>query len=234
MYTKSAQFYDAIYAAKDYRRETDTLRALIARHQRSVGNSLLDVACGTGRHLEFLRDTYAVMGVDLEPGLLDLARQRCPGVEFYEADMLDFDLGELFDVITCLFSAIGYVRTANRLRQAVSTMARHLKPGGLLVIEPWFSPETWHPGTVHATFVDQPDLKIARMTISEIEGSVSRNVFHYMVAVPQGVSTFTEVHELGLFTSDEYRAVLEASGLEVIYDPQGLTGRGLYMGRRSL
>jgi ubiquinone/menaquinone biosynthesis C-methylase UbiE len=210
------------------------LHALIAQHRRSTGDVLLDVACGTGRHLEFLREHYAVMGLDLEPGLLDLARQRCPGVEFYQADMLDFDLGELFDVITCLFSAIGYVKTVERLGQAVSTMARHLKPGGLLVIEPWFSPEAWHSGTVHATFVDQPDLKIARMSISEQGDGFSRNVFHYMVAVPQGVSYFTEVHELGLFTPDDYRTAFEASGLEVIYDAHGLTGRGLYMGRRSL
>jgi ubiquinone/menaquinone biosynthesis C-methylase UbiE len=234
MYTKSASFYDAIYGTKDYRRESEMLHALIAQHRRSTGDVLLDVACGTGRHLEFLREHYAVMGLDLEPGLLDLARQRCPGVEFYQADMLDFDLGELFDVITCLFSAIGYVKTVERLGQAVSTMARHLKPGGLLVIEPWFSPEAWHPGTVHATFVDQPDLKIARMTISEQEDGFSRNVFHYMVAVPQGVSYFTEVHELGLFTPDDYRTAFEASGLEVIYEAHGLTGRGLYMGRRSL
>ncbi len=234
MYTKSAQLYDAIYSAKDYRREVEMLRALIAQHQHSAGQSLLDVACGTGRHLEFLREHYNVMGLDLEAGLLDLARQRCPGVEFYQADMLDFDLGELFDVITCLFSAIGYVKTVERLGQAVGAMARHLKPGGLLAVEPWFAPEMWHPGTVHATFVDQPDLKIARMTISEQEDGFSRNVFHYMVAVPQGVSYFTEVHELGLFTSEEYQAAFEAAGLEVIYDPQGLTGRGLYLGRSAL
>jgi hypothetical protein len=44
------------------------------------------------------------------------------------------------------------------------------------------------------------------------------------------VEHFTERHEMGLFSADEYLAALEESGLETIYNPEGLMGRGLYLG----
>ena len=59
--------------------------------------------------------------------------------------MINFDLGRTYDVVTCLFSAIGIVGTYERLERAIWCMARHVRMGGALIIEPWFSPERWHP-----------------------------------------------------------------------------------------
>ncbi|MBI5961183.1 MAG: class I SAM-dependent methyltransferase [Chloroflexi bacterium] len=237
-YTRSAAWYDVLYGMKDYARESQGVHAMITQHKRSTGNTLLDVACGTGRHLEFLREWYAIKGLDLEAGLLESARERCPGVEFVVGDMTQFDLGEQFDVVTCLFSAIGYVRTVDRLGLAIQHMANHVKPGGVLIVEPWFECATWNVGRIHANFIDQPDLKIARMNISEIRGSAaegwySRNDMHFLVATPQGVEHFVERHDLGLFEVEQYLAAFTASGLEPIHDPQGITGRGMYIGKRG-
>jgi ubiquinone/menaquinone biosynthesis C-methylase UbiE len=234
MYTKSAAFYDAIYGFKNYQREAEIINSLIWKHRRSTGNTLLDIACGTGAHLVYLQPMYIVKGLDLNHELLAIAHRRCPSVEFYEADMVDFDLGYQVDVITCLFSAIGYVKTVSRLRQTIQTMRRHIKPGGVILVEPWFTPDQWQAGTVHATFVDQPELKISRMSVSERTGNISRNDFHYLVATPAGIQHFTERHELGLFTHEDYLAAFRDSGLEVIHDPDGLIGRGLYIGLRPL
>jgi hypothetical protein len=80
--------------------------------------------------------------------------------------------------------------------------------------------------------VDQPDLKIARMNKSEVEERVSIMNFHYLVATPAGIEHFTEMHELGLFSHEEYLDAFRASALEVVHDPdpEKLTGRGLYIG----
>lgn len=234
MYSKSAAYYDAIYDKKEYEREAQLIHKVIWEHRRSAGNLLLDVACGTGRHLEYLRQYYNVRGLDIDKNLLAQAYERCPGVEFYEADMVTFDLGMRMDVIICLFSAIGYVKTLPRLEQTLRTMQRHTKPGGVVIVEPWFAPETWRPGTVHATFVDQPQLKLARMTVSRLQGTTSVNEFHFLVATPDGIKHFTERHELGLFTHQEYLRAFHQAGLNVHHDPDGLTGRGLYIGARPL
>jgi len=232
MYTETALYYDKIYAFKAYPAEADRLMAIFHEHQRSGGTDLLDVACGTGRHLEFLRDQYDVEGIDISLELLAIARQRLPGIRLHHGDMTAFDLGRTFDLVTCLFSAIGYVQTLENLSRAVVCMARHLKTGGLLVIEPWFTPDTWRPGTVHAIFIDEPELKIARINTSFVTGCRSIFDLHYLIGTPAGTEYVVEHHEMGLFTTDEMRAALAAVGLEVIFDPQGLMGRGLFIGRR--
>ncbi len=234
MFSQTAQYYDKIYAFKDYYAETTCLRALIDEHLRSGSNRLLDVACGTGRHIEYLKTHFEVEGVDLDAGLLESARQRNPTVALHCADMTAFDLGRTFDVVTCLFSSIGYVKTLENLARAIACMAHHLKPGGLLLVEPWFTPGTWHPDTVHAVFIDEPELKIARINTSFVDGRVSFFDLHYLIGTPAKTEHCVEHHELGLFEQSEMLEAFTAAGLDAIYDENGLTGRGLYIGRKPL
>ncbi|HKX25466.1 MAG TPA: class I SAM-dependent methyltransferase, partial [Actinomycetota bacterium] len=166
MFWKSQRFYDAVYAWKDYRSEVDRLDRII-RERHSSARTLLDVACGTGKHLELLRHRYRVEGLDLDPEMLAIGRQRLgPDVPLHEGDMVGFDLGRQFDVVTCLFSSIAYARTADRLGAAIGSMTRHVAPHGLLIVEPFFSPGEWEPGHLDSTLVDEPDLKVVRMSLS--------------------------------------------------------------------
>ena len=229
MFSRSARLYDAVYASiRDYPREAAELDRLI-QERRPGARTLLDIACGTGAHLEHLTG-YEVEGLDLDPEMLGVARERLPNVPLHEGDMADFDLGKRFDAVVCMFSSIGYVRTAERLRSAVASMARHLEPGGVLVVEPWLSPEVWVDRHVGAVFVDQPELKIARMNVGEREGNLSIFEFEYLVGTPNGLERFNERHELGLFTVEQYLEAFRAAGLEVDHDPEGPMGRGLYIG----
>ena len=230
MFTRSSRFYDAIYSFKDYAAEATKVDALI-KERNPGARTLLDVACGTGMHLEHLRGGYDGEGLDLDPELLAIARERLPGIPLHEGDMTTFDLGRRFDAVICLFSSIGYARTVEDLNRAVAAMAGHLEPGGVLVVEPWLTPEVWQDGHPGAVFVDEPELKIARVDLPERDGRMSRIDFHYLVATPAGIDRFEERHELGLFTHDEYVAAFRAAGLEAEHDPEGLMGRGLYIGR---
>jgi SAM-dependent methyltransferase len=232
MFTGSARYYDALYGKKDYPGEAAKLRTFIGSNMRREPRTLLDVACGSARHLAELQSSFAIEGVDLNDELLALARARLPEVRFHLADMRSFDLGRRYDVVTCLFSAIGYMTTPEDLNAAIAAMARHVAPGGLLIVEPWWPPEKWVvDGKPHMLYGEGPDLKIARMSMSGQDGMVAIVDLHYLVASAGQITHFTEQHRFGLFTVEQHIAAFELAGLKVSHDPTGLMGRGLYIGR---
>ncbi len=232
-YQKSAAYYDAIYHFKDYARESEVLHGLIQQHKRSTGNRLLEVACGTGAHLAYLQKHYHAEALDLSEDMLMVARQKFPEVCFHQGDMRDFDLQRRFDVVMCLFSSIGYMQTLADLRAAIANMGRHLVDSGVLLIEPWFSPEQFRPNTLHGGLMaDTATLKVCRMSVSRVKDRLSIMEMHHLVGTLDGVEHFIERHEMGLFTAEEYRQAFTEAGLTVQFDPQGLDGRGLYIGQR--
>jgi len=231
-YTSRPELYDLEYSFKDYAGEVAMLEQII-RERNPNARTLLDVACGTGRHLEHLRARFECEGTDIDAGLLRVARERVPDVPLHRGDMRDFDLGRQFDVITCLFSAIGFVGGPDGLDAAARTFARHLSPGGLALVEPWLTPDAWIPNRPHLLTPEEPDLVLARATVSGLRDErISTTEMHYVVATADGFDEFVEHHELYLFTHDEMRAAFEGAGLAVDHDEEGLTGRGLWIGVR--
>jgi ubiquinone/menaquinone biosynthesis C-methylase UbiE len=236
MFSKSAQYYDEIYASidKDYAAEVSKAHKFIRKYKQSTGKYLLDVACGTGLHASLLSKYYQVEGLDLDSKMLAVAKKKHPKIRFHQGDMTDFDLNRQFDVIVCLFSSIGYVKTKTRLQKAIRTMSQHLLPGGVLLVEPWFTPNQWHSGRASMTQVNKPELKIVRMSYSGQKGTISSIEFQYLIGTSKGIEHSVEIHELGLFTHKEYMDALKAAGLKVRHDPEGLDGRGLYIGTRAM
>lgn len=249
MFRKSQHWYDLVYEAqgKDYLEEARTLERIFAGHGIDAGllghrPRWLDVACGTARHLSHLPD-FERVGTDLDPGMLELAKERCPGVVFVEADMRHPAIHEgrepgipaSFDVVTCLFSAIAYMLDESALAEAVRAMAGHLAPGGLLVVEPFLSPDVVRPNRPWMTVVDRPEIKIARMDVPEVDGRVLNLEFQYLVSTSEGVTHEIERHEVGLFTVEEIGTAFTKAGLEWTFDETGLDPRrGLHLGRRPL
>jgi SAM-dependent methyltransferase len=230
-YMDRPELYDLVYSFKDYERETAHIEAVV-RARAPGARTLLDVGCGTGKHLELLRRTFTCEGVDLDEGMLAVARRRLPDVPLHRGDMRSFDLGRRFDVVTCLFSAIGFAVDLDALGAACGRLAAHVADGGVLLVEPWITPGEWLPGRPHALAAQDDDLAVARMAFSGQDGRLSWAEMEYLVSDGTTIERFSERQELGLFTNDEMRGALEAAGLYVEHDIEGLMGRGLYVGVR--
>jgi SAM-dependent methyltransferase len=234
MYEQSfAAVYDAVYRSrKDYAADARLLAELIRSHVPDA-SSLLDVACGTGEHLSYLRTEFAeVTGVDASAAMLAVAAQKLPGVPLSVADMREFDLGRQFDAVCCLFSSIGYMRDVDELRAAARCLLAHVRPGGVAVVEPWLTPEVWRAGTIGHDVVEEPGRTIIRMSHSQLAGRTSLSTMHYLVGTADGVESYVDRHELTLFTWDEYRdAFAAAGGTVTIREDGGPTGRGLVVAK---
>ncbi len=232
MFHRLAPYYDDLVGAKDYGYESRALESLARQHGRSRGRTWLDVGCGTGRHLRFLRRRYAVTGLDASREVLRIARRRLPGVRLVLADMRNFRLDETFDVVSCLFSAIGHLRSERDLAVTFANFARHLTPGGVALVEPWIDPADFRPGYVHLLTRQGPSVTVARMAYSSREGKRSAVHYHYLIGkTGHGLEHFEEVVTGLLVSRGRLLELMERAGLTARFLKESLTpGRGLLVG----
>ena len=135
--------YDLLAPKFDYtpfRTPGSVLSVVAERLQRSAPiSSLLDVCCGTGAALQWLRPLccHRIVGIDISAGMLEVARSttRCaPGdahLEFVRANALDMPFGAEFDLAVC-FGAFGHILPKDE-PQLIRQIAGALKPGGRFV-----------------------------------------------------------------------------------------------------
>ncbi|MBW4721833.1 class I SAM-dependent methyltransferase [Saccharothrix obliqua] len=229
------EVYDLFYRGrgKDFAAEAEWVRRVV-RERRPGARSLLDVACGTGEHLAHLVEHFPdAAGVELSPAMRVAAERKLAATPVHEADMFDFDLGRVFDAVCCLTGSIAYAADTAELARVVGAMARHLPVGGVLVIDPWWSPDTFLDGHIAHDVVEGEGRTVVRLSRSHRIGDLSRHEAHYLAADATGVRHFSQVQDLTLFPAEDYLAALAGAGCE----PEHLTDvgqprRGLFVGVR--
>ncbi|GGR16619.1 hypothetical protein GCM10010497_18680 [Streptomyces cinereoruber] len=230
--TDLAEVYEMVYRSrgKDWAAEAEAV-ADLARGHAPDADSLLDVACGTAAHLgPFGKLFTTAEGLEIAAPMRELALRRRPGLTIHEGDMRDFDLGRTYSVVTCMFCAIGYLGSIEEMRSAIASMSRHLEPGGVLVVEPWWFPEQFSEGFVAGDLAREGDRTVARISHSTLQGRATRMEVRFLVGEPGGIRTFTEIDVLTLFTREEYESAFRDAGCSVAYRPGDPTGRGLFVG----
>lgn len=203
-------------------------------HARNPGaRTLLDAACGTGQHLARFREHFEhCEGFDLSPAMLAVARRRLPDTPLHRGDLRTQRCG-IFDVVTCLFSAVGYLTPEPELEAGIANLAAQLAPGGVLVIEPWLTREVWDDNrSITIEQYEDGEARLIRATRSERRGAVTAFEMHYVHVTPDAMDVFHEQHVLELYPLDTTKRLMEDQGLAVEIDPVGLTGRGLLIGVR--
>lgn len=232
LYRSLAKYYDKLYYWKDYSSDVNSIKTLVSRHKRSSGKDLLDIACGTGKHLRHLKRAYACEGLDNNKEILEIAKKAHKDIKFHNKDMISFNLKKRFDIITCLFSSIGYVKTKSNLKKTIMNFSRHLKKGGIVLIEPWFDKKNFHKGMPHMNTYEDENIKIARLNVSDVKRNISFLRFHYLIAEKnKKIRHYEDTHELGLFSVDETLEIMKKAGLQSRYLKNGLEQeRGLYIG----
>jgi ubiquinone/menaquinone biosynthesis C-methylase UbiE len=232
LHSNLAKYYDRLYSFKDYLDEAVRLQNLIMKYLESGGNSLLDVACGTGLHLKHLKDDFSCTGVDVSKSMLKIARKNAKGVIFKEADMKNLQLGKQFDVILCLLSSIGYVKTTAGLEKTIQNFFNHLKKGGIALIEPSYAKSAYVSGEPRVTSYDGKDVKIARINYTNFRQATAVLNMHMLISERgKDAKYYLDTHELGLFGINKTLRTMKEVGLKSKYLKNGLMpGRELFVG----
>ena len=133
-------------AGPDYARTyAERFRAMAARGEDIHGEAafvtglvdpparVLDAGCGTGRIAVRLDELgYAVVGADVDEAMLEVARAEAPGLDWRQADLASFELGERFDVVLLAGNIVPLLEPGT-LAAVAGRLAAHVAPGGRVV-----------------------------------------------------------------------------------------------------
>ena len=233
MIAQTTAFYDTIDTAAGIDRVASAAAvAAFVRDEMPRAHTMLEIGCGTGAHLAtFAERGFVARGIEGDLKGVALARSRTPEIVVDPADLTTFDLGERFDAIVSLGGSTAFARLPARLDAMLARVAAHVEPTGIVLIEPYaIAAAAYRPGTLESIFVDEPDLKIARMCLSKQMGKIGILDFHYLVASLRGVERFFERHEIGLFTDAIYETAFANANLTFARVALA-AGRGAYVGR---
>src|SRR3990167_7289842 len=159
LYKQLAKYYDLVYSWKDYKKEALKIKSLIKKYKKSDGKELLDAACGTGEHLKYLKSNFYCTGMDISKEMLKIAKKNVKGAVFKQADIINFNINKKFDAILCLFSSIAYLKTYKNLEKSIKNFYKHLKNGGVIIIEGFIAKSDFKPNSSYMDIYDGKNVK---------------------------------------------------------------------------
>lgn len=128
----AAELYDV--SVPDWDGEIDFYRGL-AQEAKARGQSVLEVACGTGRvAIQLVQEGVKVIGTDLSEEMLEMAQGKSTNVGWVQSDMRTLDLGEAFGLILVPGHSFQFMLTPEDQVKALETIKCHLIPGGPMAI----------------------------------------------------------------------------------------------------
>lgn len=129
-------YYHILYKDRDHREAALFMNALTQYLNLRPGATILDLACGRGRHSKYLfRQGFDVTGVDLSAESIAYAKEyEKPGLHFEVHDMC-LPYPQKFDAVFNLFTSFGYFENETDNLRTIQAIKAELKPKGAAVID---------------------------------------------------------------------------------------------------
>lgn len=239
-YGDVAPWWPLISPPSDYTDESAHAADFLASAAIPV-REVLELGSGGGHSAVHLKQRFSMTLVDTSASMLAMSRKLNPLCEHLQGDMRSVRLGRLFDAVF-IHDAIDYMATEADLRAAMATAYAHCRPGGVVVLVPDDTRETFAPGTDHGG-TDGPDGAGARYL--EWSWDPDRNdswvltSYTLVLRDPTGADRVVhETHRHGLFSRAQWLAWLQDAGFSASTGPQLLDPawgpRELFIGHRAI
>ena len=207
-----SEIYDLINFDKDYKKESKFIEKLISKNiEKKSNNSILDLGCGTAKHIEFLYDLgYKVEGIDLSSDMLKIAKKRIKKkkIKLFHSDISSLNLNKKFNIIISLFHVISYQNTNQQIKNTFKTVNKHLKNGGIFIFDFWYGPAVLRDlPTKRVKKVENKKIKCKRTTRPKIHydlNLVDVNFnFEILNKKNNKISKYMELHKMRYFFDPE-------------------------------
>lgn len=174
---------------------------------------ILDIACGTGiLALALAKNGHTVHGTDISREMIKAAKSKAAGlsnISFSVQDMAGFTCKNRFDMVTCTYDSINYLRNKHDVRRMLSSVAAALDEKGLFIFD----------SNTKYLYMEHRDELHKR----EINGEQFLHQCDYTVRANTAVTTFSfsdgtyEIHRQRPYGYEELQPLMEKAGLRTLH-----------------
>ncbi len=226
LYEELAHYWHRLTPPEDYRGEVAAIASGIYDHlpfDEDKRYRLLELGAGGGHSIFHLKHLFDCTALDIAQPMLDASLEINPDVKHVRGDMRDANLGELFDVVIG-HDAIDYMTSQADARAAVRTAAKHLRAGGLALIAPTYTTETFVDGASasDAHEKNSNDILSFTSTIKYAENTKSQFYLEMLFdhALDGRVIRAKDKHLCGLFSRDFWERAMVDAGFKLLQSAQ--------------
>jgi SAM-dependent methyltransferase len=231
LYGELAGWWHLLSDPADYADEVAMVRRLLSEFSTRPVRTLLELGSGGGNNASHLKATYSLTLVDRSPAMVAVSESLNPECEHVVGDMRAIRLGRLYDAVF-IHDAIMYMTTEVDLRHALVTAYAHCRVGGVTIVVPDWTRETFRSETRHGGH-DGKDraLRYLEWTYDPDPGDTTYLCdFAYLLRHADGrVKVVHDRHVMGLFGRDVWLQLLEEIGFEAHAVPDQY-GREIWIG----
>ncbi len=221
-----------VSAPEDYAEEAGEYVRLLRGAATGPLQSVLELGSGGGNNASFLKREFTLTLVEPSEGMLAVSRKLNPECEHLAGDMRTVRLGRLFDAVF-VHDAVEYMTTEADLRAALETVAVHLRPGGVALVAPDSTAETFEPGE-EMEGGDEPvgpdgrgrSVRYMMWTLPLEPGStVSTEHFALLLKERDGsVRCVHDTHYFGVFSQATWLRLFDEVGMDARLEQRTLEG----------
>ncbi|MGM9970335.1 MAG: class I SAM-dependent DNA methyltransferase [Anaeroplasma sp.] len=205
-YKKFGYYYDEVMAEMNYDLWLEFIEEYLNKN-----DSVLDLACGTGTLATMLTlSGYRASGLDLSESIIEIANEKKKinhlDIPFYVADMTNFKLNDKFNMITCFFDSVNFLKTEKEIQALFNCASMHLKDNGYFIIDV-FSKDFFNEYANNEINKDYETFYLNWTT-----KKVSSNSLRHQIKISEDDNTFVEsyyeyYHEISILSNKKFKLI---------------------------
>ena len=188
------------------------------------GSSILELCCGTGRvAIPLAEKGFQVTGIDLSLSMLEEAKRRSTAVNWVQADVTNFNLNQVFDLIIFPTNSFCHLTDLAAIEACFTCVKKHLAPNGRFLIDlfNFFNPEMLSAlvsrERQHLSAYEDPDgrgtIVVTYTNDFDLAKQVNRNTFFFKL--PEQAEEVTETVMFRYFFPQELAILLKYNGFKI-------------------
>jgi trans-aconitate methyltransferase len=228
LYDDIAGWWPVISPPAEYAEEATLYVEMIQASARRQVREVLELGSGGGNNASHMKHTFSMTLVEPSDGMRENSRRLNPECEHLPGDMRHVRLGRTFDAVF-VHDAVMYITTEDDLRAALETVAVHLSPGGVALVAPDATRESFTEATEHGGGEDASGRRARYLewTLPPEPGETTYTVHYAFMLrdVDGSVRVVHDVHREGLFPRATWLRLFREVGLDAGLAPRTIEGR---------